>query len=50
MRVICEGLDLGEAVLKVIKAVSVRTTQPILEGIKIKAEKKELVLTATDLE
>ena len=50
MRVICEGLDLSDAVLKVIKATAVRTTNPILEGIKLSAKEDSLTLSATDLE
>ena len=50
MRLICEGLDLSDAVLKVIKATATRTTNPILEGIKLKASEDELILSATDLE
>lgn len=50
MRVICEGLDLSDAVLKVIKATAVRTTNPILEGIKLTASEDALTLSATDLE
>ncbi|MBQ8468167.1 MAG: DNA polymerase III subunit beta [Clostridia bacterium] len=50
MRVICEGLDLSDAVLKVIKATAVRTTNPILEGIKLHASEDTLTLSATDLE
>ena len=50
MKLICEGLDLSDAVLKVIKATATRTTNPILEGIKIKASQDSLTLTATDLE
>ncbi len=50
MKVICEGLDLSDAVLKVIKAASTKSTNPVLEGIKIKAENNILTLTATDLE
>jgi len=50
MKLICEGLDLSDAVLKVIKATANRTTNPILEGIKIKASQDSLTLTATDLE
>lgn len=50
MKLICEGLDLSDAVLKVIKATAVRTTNPILEGIKLKASEDSLTLTATDLE
>lgn len=50
MKLICNGSDLSDAVGKVFKAVSVRTTNPILEGIKLKAENGTLTLTATDLE
>lgn len=50
MKLICEGLDLSEAVLKVIKASSTKTTNPILEGIKLKACDDSLTLTATDNE
>lgn len=48
MKLYCEGLDLMEAVLKVVKATSSKTTNPILEGIKIKAENNTLTLVATD--
>lgn len=50
MKLICNGSDLADAVGKVYKAVSARTTNPVLEGIKIKAENGTLKLTATDLE
>lgn len=50
MKLICEGLDLSDAVLKVIKATATRTTNPILEGIKLCAREDMLVLSATDLE
>lgn len=50
MKVICEGLDLSDAVLKVSKALSSRTTNPVLEGIKITAEGDTLPLLATDLD
>lgn len=50
MKLICEGLDLSEAVLKVIKATALKTTNPILEGIKLKAVNDQLILSATDLE
>lgn len=50
MQLICEGLDLGLATLKVIKAISNRTTNPILEGIKLTAQDNKLILSATDLE
>ena len=35
MKVICDGLDLSDAVLKVSKALSIKSTNPVLEGIKI---------------
>ena len=38
MKLICEGLDLSDAVLKVLRATAVRTTNPILEGIKLCAK------------
>ena len=50
MKLICEGLDLSEAVLKVIKASANKTTNPILEGIKLRASDDSLTLTATDNE
>lgn len=50
MKLVCEGLDLSDAVLKVIKATAVRTTNPILEGIKLKAAEDTLTLSATDLD
>lgn len=50
MKLICDGLDLSDAVLKVIKATSAKTTNPILEGIKLVAEDDYLTLSATDLE
>ncbi|MBQ8451277.1 MAG: DNA polymerase III subunit beta [Clostridia bacterium] len=50
MKLICDGLDLSDAVLKVIRATAVRTTNPILEGIKLHASEDKLTLSATDLE
>lgn len=50
MKLICDGFELSEAVNKVMKATAIRSTNPILEGIKLKAEDDELVLSATDLE
>ena len=35
MKLICDGLDLSDAVLKVSKALSVKAANPVLEGIKI---------------
>lgn len=48
MKVICEGIDLSEAVLKVIKACASRTTVPVMECIKISAKNDTITLTATD--
>ena len=50
MQLICDGLDLSDAVLKVSKAIASKTTNPILEGIRLVAEENELTLSATDLE
>lgn len=50
MKLICEGLDLSDAVLKVIRATATRTTNPVLEGIKLHASEDTLTLSATDLE
>ena len=50
MKVVCEGLALGGVTTQVIKAISSRTTNPILEGIKLTAENGKLILSATDLE
>ena len=50
MKIECNGNDLSEAVAKVIKAVPARSTNPVLEGIKLSAADGTLTLTATDLE
>lgn len=50
MQVVIDGLDLSDAVLKVSKAISNKTTNPILEGIKLVAEEDKLILSATDLD
>ena len=49
MKVICDGADLSDAVLKVSKGTSNKTTNPILEGIKVVAEEDYITLSATDL-
>ena len=49
MKLICDGLDLSDAVLKVSKALSVKSANPALEGIKITACGDSLTLFATDL-
>ena len=50
MKVVCDGLDLSIATAQVIKAISNKTTNPVLEGIKLTAENDTLKLSATDLE
>ena len=50
MKFICNGLDLCDAVLKVSKAVGVKTTNPVLEGVKITANENTVSFFATDLE
>jgi len=50
MKVSVNGVDLGEAVSRVIKATSTRNLNPILEGIKLHAQADRLVLTGSDLE
>lgn len=50
MKIICDGADLSDAVLKVSKGTSNKTTNPILEGIKVAAEEDFVTLSATDLE
>lgn len=48
MKFYCNGLDLYDAVQKVSRAVAVKSTNPVLEGIKMRAEEDLLTLTATD--
>ena len=50
MKLICDGLDLSDAVLKVSKALPIKAANPVLEGIKIAAKNDSLILTATDTE
>ncbi len=50
MKVICDGLDLSDAVLKVSKALSVNNANPVLGGIKLTAFGDTLTLLATDME
>ena len=50
MLVTCQGLELSEAFLRVSKAISNKTANPILEGIKIIAEDDTLTMSATDTE
>ncbi len=48
MKVVCEGINLSEAVLKVVKACANKTTVPVMECIKLNARNDSLTLTATD--
>ena len=48
MKFVCDGLTLSEAVMKVSKACAVRSTAPIMEYIKITAQKDGVSLIATD--
>lgn len=48
MKFICEGIDLSDAVMKVVKACSTKTTNPILETVRIAAENDSVTLLATD--
>ena len=50
MKIVCDGADLSDAVLKVSKGTSNKTTNPILEGIRVFAEEDFVTLSATDLE
>ena len=50
MKFVVNGQELGQAVSKVVKAVSTKTTNPILEGIKLSLKGDELTLIATDTE
>ena len=48
MKVICNGLELADALQKVSKAIPQKKGIPILEGIKMSAAGNELTLSATD--
>jgi len=50
MKFICDGLDLTDAALTVSRALPAKTTNPILEGIKIIAKDDKVTLISTDLE
>lgn len=50
MKLVCNGNDLSDAVGKVFKAIGTKTTNPVLESIKLKAEGGALTLSATDQE
>ena len=48
MKAVCEGIDLSDAVLKVVKACATKTVTPVLECIKISARNDRLIVLATD--
>lgn len=48
MKVVCNGQTLADAVLKVSKALPQKTTNPILEGIKLTAKEDKLILFVSD--
>lgn len=48
MKTIIEGIDLSDAVLKVVKACASKTTVPVMECIKLSAKNDKLTLSATD--
>ncbi|MDA8442523.1 MAG: DNA polymerase III subunit beta [Peptococcaceae bacterium] len=50
MKILCNRENLIQGVQVVLRAVSAKTTLPILSGILIKTEVDRLYLTATDLE
>ena len=50
MKLICDGLDLADAVNIVARAANARAVNPILEGMKLVAKGGKLTLSATDLE
>lgn len=51
MDILCDGLDLSNAILIVSKATTTKTPNPILEGIKIKTiDDNQVELSATDAE
>ena len=50
MKFTVDSLSLSEAVNKVIKAISIKKNNPVLECIKLSAHDSSLTLTATDLE
>lgn len=50
MKFICDKANLLEAINTVQKAVSQKSTLPILEGILIECTEEKLILTGNDLE
>ena len=50
MKLRCQGTELSDALSKVTKALPVKRSNPILDGVKLTAEGDILTLFATDLE
>ena len=50
MKFICQGNELSDALSKVVKALPVKRTNPILEGVKVTAVGETVTVFATDLE
>lgn len=50
MKFLCEQQELLKAINTVSKAITTRTTIPILKGILLKLENEDLILSASDLE
>ena len=48
MKAVCQGIDLSDGVLKVVKACASKTTLPVLECIKLSAKNDSITLSATD--
>ncbi len=49
MKIICNGTELSDALNKVVKAMPIKKTLPILEGINLKTDGDILIISATDL-
>lgn len=50
MKIICNGMDLADALTKVSKALPIKKTIPILDGIKLSAFGSTLTISATDID
>lgn len=50
MKLICNPSELADALSTVSKAISIKSSIPLLEGVKLSAEGTTLTLSATDLE
>jgi len=50
MKLICDGLDLSDAINKVSRALPSKAVNPVMEGIKLTADGKKLTVFASDAE